>query len=272
VTVGDVSFHALRFGRSAPIYESRAAIQARMADALLDLWGDRPAPTGVLELGCGTGLLTARLLRRFPRAALLATDASLGMLDAAMIQLHDPGRLDFSEQDADGGKPAALAVAARAPFGLVAAGALVQWFPDLERHLRFVSSLTVPGGHYLVSGFEKKNFPELNALLSEPPFSYTRFPGHDSGAVEQAAAASGWNTLSMLAWEEKEVLPSARQVLRMLQDLGSVRDPREGGRMNRGNLAFLLEEYGRRFSERGSDGDGVRLTWRPWAALLQKVS
>jgi hypothetical protein len=53
----------------------------------------------------------------------------------------------------------------------------------------------------------------------------------------------------------------------MLQDLGSVRDPREGGRMNRANLEFLLREYGSRFAE----GDGVLLTWRPWAALLEKA-
>jgi SAM-dependent methyltransferase len=271
MTISEISFHALRFGRAASGYESRAAIQARMATALADLWGDRPAPGHILEFGCGTGLLTNRLLRTFPEAKLLATDASLGMLEAAMLQLHRPGRLDFSEQDAAGIAPPALAVAARAPFDLIAAGALVQWFPDLERHLRFASSLTIPGGHYLVSGFAHKNFPELNALLSEPPFSYTRFPGHDPAAVEKAAAASGWNVLSLLDWEEKEILPSPRQVLRMLQDLGSVRDPREGGRMNRDNLEFLLKEYGRRFADSDDNGPGVRITWRPWAALLQKA-
>ncbi|MCD6023719.1 MAG: hypothetical protein K0Q91_635 [Fibrobacteria bacterium] len=268
MTARDVSFHALRFGRSAALYETRARIQARMADALVDLWGQRPAPGRVLEFGCGTGLLTDRLSRRFFKASVLATDASLGMLEAAMLQLHRPGYLDFSEQDAEGSAPPAIAVAARAPYDLIAAGALVQWFPDLGRHLRFASSLTAPGGHYLVSGFARRNFPELNALLSEPPFSYTRFPGHDPDAVEKAAAASGWNVLAFLDWEEKEVLPSPRHVLRMLQDLGSVRDPREGGRMNRANLEFLLREYGNRFAE----GDGVRLTWRPWAALLEKAS
>jgi malonyl-CoA O-methyltransferase len=237
-----------------------------MAGALIDLWGDREAPANLLEFGCGTGLLTARLRARFPKSALLSTDASLGMLEAAMLQLHAPGLLSFSEQDADGSHPPALAVASRAPFDLIAAGALVQWFPDLERHLRFAASLAAPGGRYLVSGFAYANFPELNALLSAPPFSYTRFPGHEPGSVEKAASAAGWNPLSMLAWEEKEILPTPRHVLRMLQDLGSVRDPREGGRMNRSNLEFLLEEYGKRFADEG----GVRLTWRPWAALLQK--
>jgi malonyl-CoA O-methyltransferase len=267
MTVGEVSFHALRFGRSAQAYEARAAIQAGMADRLLDLWGDRPAPARVLEFGCGTGLLTGKLRARFSGADILSTDAAAGMLDAARLQFPGSSHPDFVEQDAEGSKPPALVVAARAPYDLIAAGALVQWFPDLERHLRFAGSLTVPGGHYLVSGFAHKNFPELNALLAAPPFSYTRFPGHDPEAVERAAAAAGWETLALFAWEEKEILPSARQVLRMLQELGSVRDPREGGRMNRGNLEFLLEEYGRRYAE----GDGVRLTWKPWIALLRRA-
>jgi malonyl-CoA O-methyltransferase len=268
MTLEDVSFHALRFGRSAGAYEARAAIQARMAGALIDLWGDRAAPRSILEFGCGTGLLTSRLRARFPAASILSTDASHGMLDTARAQFPGSVHPDFVEQDADGAHTPARVVAARAPYGLVAAGALVQWFPDLERHLRFAGSLTSPGGFYLVSGFGLQNFPELNAILSEPPFSYERFPGHDPDAVERAARAAGWNTVSMLAWEEKEILPNPRQVLRMLQDLGSVRDPREGGRMNRQNLEFLLEDYARRFTE----GDGVRLTWKPWAALLEKVS
>ena len=267
MTISEVSFHALRFGRAAAGYESRAGIQLRMAETLVDLWGDRPAPRTILEFGCGTGLLTSRLRARFTGADILSTDAAQGMLETARVQFPGSAHPDFAEQDADGLKPPVRVVATRAPYELIAAGALVQWFPDLERHFRFASSLTAPGGHYLVSGFAHKNFPELNALLSEPPFSYTRFPGHDPEAVEKAASAAGWNVLSLLDWEEKEVLPSPRQVLRMLQDLGSVRDPREGGRMNRDNLEFLLKEYGRRFV----DGDGVRITWRPWAALLQKV-
>jgi malonyl-CoA O-methyltransferase len=269
MTAGDVSFHALRFGRSAAGYQARAGIQARMAGALLDLWGERPAPEGVLEFGCGTGLLTRGLGDRFPGARLLATDASAGMLEearAAFAETRGPAHPDFVEQDASGGAPPAQVLVARAPHDLIAAGALVQWFPDLRRHFEFAGALSRPGGHYLVSGFGRGNFPELNALLSEPPFSYTRFPGHDPAAVEAAAVAAGWETLSLLSWEEVDVLPSSREVLRLLQDLGSVRDPREGGRMNRANLAYLLAEYDRRFARAG----GVSLTWKPWAALLRR--
>src|SRR5215217_5696254 len=141
MTVGDVSFHALRFGRSAAGYQARAGIQARMADSLMDLWGDRPAPENILEFGCGTGLLTRALRARFDGASLLSTDASAGMLEEARAATQGPRHPDFVEQDASGAKPPAQVLALRAPYDLIASGAMVQWFPDLARHLEFTREL-----------------------------------------------------------------------------------------------------------------------------------
>lgn len=258
------SFHALRFGRAAGGYEAQAGVQARMADALLSLWGARPEPAHILEFGCGTGLLTRRLAARFPGATLLATDAAPEMLDAARTALSGMPRVTLAVRDARGDTPPEPRPQG-VPPDLLASGALVQWFPDLAAHLRYAVAQTAPGASYLVSGFDSANFPELNALLAEPPFSYRRFPGHAPGAVEGAAQSTGWSVAGFLSWEEIEVLPSARAVLRRMQDLGSVRDPREGGRMNRANLAHLLAEYERRYTN--TEGN-VPLTWKPWVALL----
>ncbi len=287
MTSASSTFHALRFGRSAAGYEAQADVQARMADALLSLWGERAAPLRILEFGCGTGLLTRRLRARFPAARLLATDASSEMLEHARrafegadadAEAHGETNVKgaplFNVLDARGGAASHAALAALTtahasgfPVDLVAAGALVQWFPDLAAHLRFAATCAAPGAAYLVSGFDRDNFPELNALLAEPPFSYRDFPGHAPFTVEAAAAAAGWEVSGMLAWEEQDVRPDARAVLQRVRDLGAVRDPRSGGRMTRVNLAHLLSEYGRRFAVES----GVRLTWKPWAALLVKA-
>lgn len=261
------NFHALRFGRAAARYEAHADIQARMADALLALWGERPDPARILEFGCGTGLLTRRLRARFADAKLVATDASEAMLDAARASMATDAIAEFALLDAAGTALPPENVLHAAPFDMLASGAVVQWFPDLAAHFRFAASLSSAGACYLVSGFGAGNFPELNALLMEPPFSYNRFPGHDPRDVEAAAVRAGWSVGGMLSWEEVEVLPSPRDVLQRLQDLGAVRDPREGGRMTRANLAHLLSEYARRFAEPEGKG-GVRLTWKPWTALL----
>lgn len=293
------TFHALRFGRAAARYDAQAGVQAQMADALLSLWGERAAPARILEFGCGTGLLTRRLRARFPDAVHVATDAASGMLEHARRTFGGP-----STADVDRGKPPAAAVPPRAPVfqmldargetaaayralhelaaahpeafpaDLVAAGALVQWFPDLAAHLRFAASAAGPGAAYLVSGFGRDNFPELNALLAAEPFAYRDFPGHAPDAVEAAAGAAGWAVAGMLAWEHKDVLPGARAVLQRVRDLGAVRDPRTGGRMTRARLAFLIAEYERRFAAGPAESGQpvpVSLTWKPWAALLVKA-
>jgi len=280
-------FHALRFGRAAARYEEHAGLQSRMADTLLSLWGERAAPSRILEFGCGTGLLTRRLRARFPQAGHLATDAAPEMLEHARKAFQE-GQGDgrrapvFSVLDARGGVASwtgyqenVAAHAALLPADLVAAGAVVQWFPDLAAHLRFAASCAAPGAAYLVSGFDRDNFPELNTLLAEPPFSYRDFPGHAPAAVEAAAAAAGWSVAGMLSWEEREVWTGARAVLKRVQDLGAVRDPRSGGRMTRAGLAHLLVEYERRFAMGGAktkagEPPPVSLTWKPWAALLTR--
>lgn len=316
MTSASPGFHALRFGRSAAGYEEQADVQARMAEALLSLWGERAAPARILEFGCGTGLLTRRLRARFPDARHLATDAAPEMLSLARRILADggshedggrvkadvkagmttevttevkaqPGPADrtlaaprFSVLDArgDGASYAALTALAVAhadvfPVDLVAAGALVQWFPDLGAHLRCAASFAAPGAAYLVSGFDRDNFPELNTLLAEPPFSYEDFPGHAPSTLEEAATAAGWSVSGLLTWEEREVLPGARAVLTRMRDLGAVRDPRSGGRMTRAGLAHLLNEYERRFAVAPAEGGqpvSVSMTWKPWVALLNR--
>ncbi len=264
------SFHALRFGRAAAGYEDAAHIQARMADKLSALGGlgDSGAPFRILEFGCGTGLLTRRLRQRFPAAALLATDASAAMLTQARQNasvLPSP-LLAFVLQDASGARPPTPEVQRQAPVDLAASNALVQWLPDLSRHLDWVAGLCAPHGHYLVSGFSRDNFNELNSCLSRPPFSYREFPGHDPEEVRRAATEAGWQVASFEAWEEIEIVASPLAALRRIQRLGSTRDPHTGGRLTRRNLKSLLADYADRFSAPG----GVSLTWRPWVAHLQR--
>ena len=57
-----------RFAKAASTYEDQAAIQHIVADELLTSLYPLVAapPSSILEVGCCTGLLTRRLLERFP--------------------------------------------------------------------------------------------------------------------------------------------------------------------------------------------------------------
>ena len=64
------------FERASAAYESAAALQAQVADDLLErLTAFKFAPRVVLDLGAGTGRMTRELKRRYPRALVIALDA-----------------------------------------------------------------------------------------------------------------------------------------------------------------------------------------------------
>jgi SAM-dependent methyltransferase len=159
-----------------------------------------------------------------------------------------------------------MEVAAPGPFRLAASNALVQWFPDLERHLRWTASLLAPGGLYLAAGFDRSNFPELNAILGGPPFGYADFPGHAAADLHGLASAAGLEVLSLETERVETVAPSARAFLEAIRALGAARRPRDDRPMTRTRLGLLLNTYQSRYPREG----GVAATWMPWYALFRK--
>jgi SAM-dependent methyltransferase len=110
-------------------------------DAVLAALRSDP-PRRVLDLGCGTGLLTARLQRALPGAQLVGTDLSAGML-ARAARRHPPVR-------------AVQATAVALPFRDARFDAIVSteafhWFPDQAAALGECFRLLAPGGRLLLA-------------------------------------------------------------------------------------------------------------------------
>jgi ubiquinone/menaquinone biosynthesis C-methylase UbiE len=91
----------------------------------------------VLDVGCGTGQLTARLRSELPDAVVVGCDFSRGMLaraaerspDVGWVQ-GDAGRLPFAD----------------ASFDAVCCTEAFHWFPDPERALAEFLRVLAPGG------------------------------------------------------------------------------------------------------------------------------
>jgi len=264
-----MNYHARRFDRAAGSYAAHAGFQAHMAERLLALLPGAPGvpvAAPILEFGCGPGTLPRLLSRRFPDASLLATDAAPRMVAEAEGGLEPRPGLGFAVCDASGAAPAPEPVAAQAPFRLAASNALVQWFPDLGRHLRWTASLLAPGGMYLVSGFDRSHFPELNAILREPPFGYGDFPGHPPSDLQALAGGAGLELAALETERRETVVPSPRAFLEAIRGLGAARRPRDDRPLTRSRLDLLLKTYQERYPREG----GVAATWAPWYALLRK--
>lgn len=141
----------------------------------------------VLDLGCGTGLLAARIARELPVAEVVGCDFSRGMLAAAAGNAPTARRVQGS--------------ATRLPFRDESFDAVVSteafhWFPDQPAALRELHRVLVPKGHLLVSFVNPplEVMSRAGALISralgEPAFWPTR------GRLRRRAEAAGFRVES----------------------------------------------------------------------------
>jgi malonyl-CoA O-methyltransferase len=124
-----------RFSDAARQYAQHAPIQWQTAQALW-AWTEqqlaRPgqaAPERLVDLGCGTGFLTAAMAERFPQAALTAVDWAPGMLFEARRSLAACPQIDWQLHDARTFVPPYTATGQKTD--LIASSLCFQWFDDL---------------------------------------------------------------------------------------------------------------------------------------------
>jgi trans-aconitate 2-methyltransferase len=97
-----------------------------------------PGPREIVDLGCGPGTTTVRLLDRWPGAHILGVDSSAEMIARAEA-LAVPGRLQFRQGDLREWSP-------DQPVDILMTSATLQWVPGHEFLFpHFVESLA-PGG------------------------------------------------------------------------------------------------------------------------------
>lgn len=95
-------------------------------------------PQNVLDVGCGTGMSTVTLQKRFPKARVVGVDSSENMLTSAREKHPE---LEFSQFDA-GGDVGAI----QERFDIVFSNACLQWIPDHQALLPRLSGLLREGG------------------------------------------------------------------------------------------------------------------------------
>lgn len=182
---------------------------------------DLPEGAAVLELACGTGIVTKRLSQRLgPTAKLVATDLNEAMIAHA--------RAKFSPEDAIEWKPAD---ATELPFADESFDAVVcqfgvMFFPDKEKAAREAFRVLKPGGTFLFNVWDKierndlaqiahtvisKFFPDDPPNFYEIPFSV-----HDPDVIKTFLSAAGFSDIEISYVPLKETSPSARDAARGL--------------------------------------------------------
>jgi len=146
------------FDRASGSYEASAALQARVADELLErLAAFDFEPRVVLDLGSGTGRVTRALKRRYRRALVIALDIAPGMLREA--QRHQGLLRRFARVCAD----AQRLPLQDASVDLVFSSLMLQWCEPLAQALGEVRRVLTPPGFFAFSTLGPDTLHELRA-------------------------------------------------------------------------------------------------------------
>lgn len=226
---------AASFASRAAQYEQHAHLQAEIAAELATMFPELNSPE-VLEIGCGTGLLTRHLVARYPDANLLVTDIAEAMIVQCRAGLNGTGskRVRFNRLDAN--RPQL-----NERFDLIATSMTMQWLEDPVQSLRELSGLLKPDGSILYATLAPGCFPEWNEARSSSKSS--------NGFIEMPALPGVLNQKSHEVSYE-----SATAFLKALKQIGA-NTPRSGYvPMGPGRLRSSLRELDR--------ASPMQITWK----------
>jgi len=161
-------------------------------------------PNSVLELACGTGIVSRKLRDALAvDCELIVSDLNPPMLDVARAKFRPGERVGFEQIDATelGFEDAAFDVVV-CQFG-------VMFFPDKDRSYREVHRVLKAGGSYVFNvwdGLASNPFAQLaldtigGFFPDDPPRFYeVPFGYHDTDAIKQSLRAAGFSAVTVEA-------------------------------------------------------------------------
>lgn len=200
------------FNAAAQTYDHHAMLQSRAAERLLELTpATHTAPLRILDIGCGTGLLTERAQRRWPQAEMTALDAAPAMLRQIPPKLPY-ARLICAPADT-------IPLSQR--YNIILSSMVLHWLAQPHLVLQHWRSLLAPGGSLCVALAVEGSLPEWQALCAASGVSDGLW------AFPPAAGLAEMGT----AWQEplRLTYPSLRHFLTSLKATGA-HQPRYGAR------------------------------------------
>ncbi|AIZ34523.1 malonyl-ACP O-methyltransferase BioC [Pseudomonas parafulva] len=248
---------AASFSRAAASYDSVAALQRAVGEALLERLPASLAPARWLDLGSGTGHFSRALATRFPGAHGLALDIAEGML--AHARQHG-GAHHHAAGDAE-----RLPVRDQV-FDLIFSSLAVQWCDAFASVLAEAQRALRPGGVLAFSSLCVGTLEELRASWQtvDGQVHVNRFRRFDD--YQRLCADSGLTVLGLERRAHVLHYPDVRSLTHELKALGAhnLNPGRPSGLTGRARVQGMLQAY-----EQFRDAQGLPATYQVVYGVLR---
>jgi malonyl-CoA O-methyltransferase len=156
------------FDRHAFEYDRYAVVQSEMAAHLMDMV-EQQLPQKqmkrILEIGCGTGILTEKLHRKWNSAQITAVDISEAMIEQTKLKLG--GVSDNIQYIVGDVEEVASTHLLEAEYDLIVSNAAFQWLQQPALTVKnLMSKLQSSGGVFAFSTFGPRTFYELHTSFT----------------------------------------------------------------------------------------------------------
>ncbi len=150
------------FSRAADSYDAAAVLQKRVREEMLDRLGlIKIAPETILDAGCGTGLGSFALQKKFKRAQVISLDIAFKMLQKTAAQRPFLNKL-LNQQHLLCADIESLPLTNNS-INLLWSNLALQWCNDLDAAFNEVARVLQPEGLFIFSTFGPDTLKELRA-------------------------------------------------------------------------------------------------------------
>jgi len=248
------------FARRAGSYDRHAGVQRLMARGLVGRVEEELAQAGrILEVGCGTGCLTALLRQGHPGAELVALDLDPALIEQARRRLGPDSRVSWLVADGE--------FFSQGGFDLIVSNATFQWFTLPQETMKAYFQALKPGGCLAFSTLGPRTFGELDFSLSqaaavlnlETALEITARGFLSSQKWEDLLALAGFSRVKLVQQILEAHFPTVPEFLQALKAMGAT-NPRPRPFSPR-LLSALIQAYEARFRQNGSIPVTYEIIW-----------
>jgi len=241
------------FSNAAMAYDRCAKSHPYIAKKLVSLLPEHVE--NILELGCGTGILTELLCSKYPQANITAIDISKKMIEQCKKRCNcrNISLLTASAEEFQPNKN----------FDLIVSSNSFHWFLDKETVSKNIRQSLVPGGKFAIAMGIRGIFSELHTIYEEIKGNPLAHLWNEKECREKFSQLSlPMETVIFDSFQMEE--PTPWEVLRSIHGIGAV--PRGFSQsLSIGELKKLVRKY----SQSHKSKNGVSVTYNIFYGITE---